>query len=144
MKIVLFYVIVFLVGDFVIEKVKSKINDQNYEMIQEFLSFLKEENIQNEEQLKKFQEQNFMIDGNLLSVPEQIQYCVSSIAGYPDNLDSLSLEEIQEYKKIMKRIKEEESLEEQIHNVILLYFLVQKEIVFPYFFYQMIVSGQWK
>ena len=144
MKIVLFYVIVILVGDSVIEKVKSKINDQNHKMIQEFISFLKKENIQNEEQLKMIQEQNFIINGNLLSVPEQIQYCVSSIVGYPDNLDSLSLEEIQEYKKIMKRIKEEVSLEEQIHNVILLYFLVQKEIVFPYFFYQMIVSGKWK
>jgi len=123
------------------EELLKKINNNNYKIINELIELITDENINNVSELKEYQNELFRTNGNLLSHKEEINYCVNNIKvnGFvSEKTDFIDLQKIIKLKQNL----DIQSEEEQNINIIILYSLLEKEMMLPYDAYIFIINDK--
>ncbi|MEG1821040.1 MAG: hypothetical protein RR201_02220 [Malacoplasma sp.] len=123
-----------------IDELQKKINNNNFKIINDLVEIMLDKKIITIDELKLYQENNFKIDGNVLSDDKKVEYCIKVIENYPFDYDFLDFKEIQIYKRLMIELKSNISLEIKIKNLIIIYSITKKEMLFPFYAYDMILK----
>lgn len=124
-----------------IDELQKKINNNNFKIINDLVEIILDKKIITIDELKLYQENNFKISGNVLSDEKKVEHCIKAIENYPFDYDFLDFKEIQIYKKLMLELKSNVSLEIKIKDLIIIYSLTQKEMLFPFYAYDMILKN---
>ena len=127
------------IGDNMGEEVLKKINNNNYKIVNELIDLITEENIKSEEELKEYQDNLFKIDGKLMNHEEEIDYCVKTILSTPasEGLFFLDMQEVINFKENVNSL----SIEEKNKRVIIIYSLMNLDMMLPYDAYKLIMSN---
>ena len=127
------------IGDNMGEEILKKINNNNYKIVNELIDLIKEENIKSEEELKEYQNNLFKIDGKLMNHEEEIDYCVKTILSTPasEGLFFLDMQEVINFKENVNSL----SIEEKNKRVIIIYSLMNLDMMLPYDAYKLIMSN---
>ncbi len=123
------------------EELLKKINNNNYKIINELIELIVDENISNVSELKEYQNELFRTNGNLLSHNDEINYCINNIKtnGFAsEKTDFIDLQKIIKLKENLAL----QSEEEKNMNVIILYSLLEKEMMLPYDAYIFIINDK--
>lgn len=123
------------------DELLNKINNNNYKIVNELIELLIDEKISTKEELKKYQNDSFVINGNLLNHNKQLEYCVNNINTnglISEGTDFIDIQKVELLKGKLK-IKDELTLTK---NVIILYSMLNKEMMLPYDAYNLIVNGE--
>lgn len=124
------------------EELKKRINNNNYKIINELIEIIVEENITTIENLKKYQDDYFVVDGRVLSHKEQIEYCKNIIMlnpYIPENIDFIDVQKIINLKENLKN----ENNEKKITTILIeLFSILGKSMMLPYDAYKMIIENQ--
>ena len=121
------------------EEILKKINNNNYKIVNELIDLITEENIKSEEELKEYQDNLFKIDGELMNHEEEIDYCVKTILSTPasEGLFFLDMQEVINFKENVNSL----SIEEKNKRVIIIYSLMNLDMMLPYDAYKLIMSN---
>ena len=121
------------------EEILKKINNNNYKIVNELINLITEENIKSEEELKEYQDNLFKIDGILMNHEEEIDYCVKTILSIPasEGLFFLDMQEVINFKENVNSL----SIEEKNKRVIIIYSLMNLDMMLPYDAYKLIMSN---
>ena len=127
------------IGDNMGEEILKKINNNNYKIVNELIDLITEENIKSEEELKEYQDNLFKIDGKLMNHEEEIDYCVKTILSTPasEGLFFLDMQEVINFKENVNSL----SIEEKNKRVIIIYSLMNLDMMLPYDAYKLIMSN---
>lgn len=127
------------IGDNMGEEILKKINNNNYKIVNELIDLITEENIKSEEELKEYQDNLFKIDGELMNHEEEIDYCVKTILSTPasEGLFFLDMQEVINFKENVNSL----SIEEKNKRVIIIYSLMNLDMMLPYDAYKLIMSN---
>jgi len=127
------------IGDNMGEEILKKINNNNYKIVNELIDLIIEENIKSEEELKEYQDNLFKIDGKLMNHEEEIDYCVKTILSTPasEGLFFLDMQEVINFKENVNSL----SIEEKNKRVIIIYSLMNLDMMLPYDAYKLIMSN---
>ena len=127
------------IGDNMGEEILKKINNNNYKIVNELIDLITEENIKSEEELKEYQDNLFKIDGELMNHEEEIDYCVKTILSTPasEGLFFLDMQEVINFKENINSL----SIEEKNKRVIIIYSLMNLDMMLPYDAYKLIMSN---
>ncbi len=123
------------------EELLKKINNNNYKIINELIELIVDENISNVSELREYQNELFRTNGNLLSHNDEINYCINNIKtnGFAsEKTDFIDLQKIIKLKENLALQNEEE----KNMNVIILYSLLEKEMMLPYDAYIFIINDK--
>ena len=123
------------------EELLKKINNNNYKIVNELIELIVTENIDSILKLKEYQDELFRTNGILLSHDNEIKYCINNIQKngiIPENVDFIDAQKI---IKLNENIVSQ-NLEEQTLTVIVLYSLLDKEMMLPYDAYNLIMNGK--
>ena len=124
-----------------ITELKSKINNKNNELIKELIEFIMEEKICTLKQLKEKEDESFTYEGKILNDEERIQKCIEILKCSYIDYDMLSFEDIQIYKKLKLELNENISNEQKIKNLILLFSMTNRDMLFLMEAYKFIING---
>ena len=116
-------------------------NKDNLPITKELSDIIKKSNIQTLEQLKEFEEEIFKTNNKKLSKKEKINYAFEIMIPSYD-YEFLTFEEIQIYKTYRNNILTMENDDEKIKNLIKLYSLANRELVFPFEAYNLIINDE--
>ena len=119
-------------------KHKTKANSN---IVKELIEIIKSSNIKSEKELKLLEDDNFKINGKILNIEERVNY-ILSITKASFDYELLTYDEIQIYKQYKQNIVNGKTNEEKIINIIKLYNLAKKELLFPYFAYNLIIENK--
>ena len=127
-------------GDNMKEEILNKINNNNYKIINELIDIIIEENIKYEDDLKKYQDSLFKIDGKTLKHDEKIDYCINTILNTPvsEGLFFLDMQEVINFKENINSL----SKEEKIKRIIIIYSLMDLDMMLPYDAYKLIMNNE--
>jgi len=123
------------------EELLKKINNNNYKIINELIELITDENINNVSELKEYQNELFRTNGNLLSHKEEINYCVNNIKANGFVSEKTDFIDLQKIIKLKQNL-DIQSEEEQNINIIILYSLLEKEMMLPYDAYIFIINDK--
>ena len=105
-------------------------SSQNETIIEELVEFIKLFNIQNIKELKDAEDTLFTLNKKVLSNKQRILYCYESIKNAYYDYDGLSLQEINNLKKLKESITSSISDKDKIINLIKINALTNREIKF--------------
>ena len=119
------------------EELLKKINNDNYNIINELVNIIVNNKINDLEELKKYQDSLFTINGKVLNHNEQLDYCKRIIIS-----DSYVKEDI-DFIDLQKVLKLKEELNEALDSkkIIELMSLLDKTMLLPYDAYNMIMNN---
>ncbi len=124
------------------EKLLKKMNNNNYKIINELIEIIAYENINNIDELSKYQNNFFKINGRVLSHDEQIEYCkkiIKSNIRIKENIDFIDIQKI----GIMKeKINNNNSDKETTRLLIQLMSLLEENMMLPYDAYNLIMNNE--
>ena len=125
-----------------IEELEKRINNKNYRIINDLVEVITTYKISSLDELKDFQDKLFTFNKIILNDKEKIDYCIKSLKSFPYDYDLLSFKEIQDYKQLMIDLENEKEIKEKIKILIKLYTLTQREMIFPYDAYNMLIRNE--
>lgn len=125
-----------------IEELEKRINNKNYKIINDLVEVITTYKISSLDELKDFQDKLFTFNNIILNDKEKIDYCIKSLKSFPYDYDLLSFKEIQDYKQLMIDLENEKEMKEKIKILIKLYTLTQREMIFPYDAYNMLIRNE--
>ena len=125
-----------------IEELEKRINNKNYRIINDLVEVITTYKISSLNELKDFQDKSFTFNKIILNDKEKIDYCIKSLKSFPYDSDLLSFKEIQDYKQLMIDLENEKEIKEKIKLLIKLYTLTQREMIFPYDAYNMLIRNE--
>lgn len=125
-----------------ITELKSKINNKNSKLIYELTNFIMEEKICTLKQLKKKEDECFTYNGKILNDEERIQKCIEILKYSYIDYDMLSFGDIQIYKKLKLELNENISNEQKIKNIILLFSMTNRDMIFLVETYNLIMRDE--
>lgn len=114
----------------IIEDLKNNITNENEKLVFELANIIIDNKITTLEELKKLEDSFFTYNGKILSDEERINYCLDIIKYNSDDYDLLTFDEIQEYKKLKNELQTATSNEQKIKNLILLFNMTKREMMF--------------
>lgn len=124
-----------------IQELRSKINIRNSKLVKELIEIIIEEKICTLEQLKEKEDKYFTYNGKVLNEEERIEKCIEILKYSYMDYDMLSFEDIQIYKKLKLEINENISNEKKIKNLILLFSMTNRDMLFLTETYNFILNG---
>lgn len=124
----------------IIEDLKNNISNGNQNIAFELANIIIDNKITTLEELKSLEDSLFTYNGNVLSQNERINYCLEIIKYVSDDYDLLTFGEIQEYKKLKNELQIAISNEQKIKNLILLFSMTKRDMVFLIEAYNWIVN----
>ena len=119
-------------------KHKTKANSN---IIKELIEIIKSSDIKSEKELKNLEDENFNMNGKILNIKERVNY-ILSVTNSSFDYEFLTYDEIQIYKQYKQNIVNGKTNEEKIINIIKLYNLAKRELLFPYFAYNLIIENK--
>lgn len=124
----------------IIEDLKNNITNENEKLVFELANIIIDNKIATIEELKKLEDSFFTYNGKILSDEERIDYCLDIIKYNSDDYDLLTFDEIQEYKKLKNELQAAISNEQKIKNLILLFNMTKRDMMFLTATYNWIVK----
>lgn len=124
----------------IIEDLKNNITNENEKLVFELANIIIDNKITTLEELKKLEDSFFTYNGKILSDEERINYCLDIIKYNSDDYDLLTFDEIQEYKKLKNELQAAISNEQKIKNLILLFNMTKRDMMFLTATYNWIVK----
>lgn len=125
-----------------IENLKSKISNENKKIVFELSNYILDNKITTLEELTKKENELFTYNGKVLNTEERINYCLDIIKYSSDDYDLLTFEEIQIYKKLKNELQTSISIEQKILNLILIFSMTNRDILFLTETYNFILSNK--
>lgn len=125
-----------------IENLKSKISNENKKIVFELSNYILDNKITTLEELTKKENELFTYNGKVLNTEERINYCLDIIKYSSDDYDLLTFEEIQVYKRLKNELQTSISIEQKILNLILLFSMTNRDILFLTETYNFILSNK--
>lgn len=114
----------------IIDDLKNNISNENEKLVFELANIIIDNKITTLEELKKLEDSFFTYNGKVLSDDEKINYCLEIIKYNSDDYDLLTFDEIQEYKRLKNELQAAISSEQKIKNLILLFNMTKREMMF--------------
>ena len=124
-----------------IEKLLNHKTKTNSNIIKSLMEIIKSSNVKSLEDLKKIENETFTLNGKILNIEERIDYILSITISSLD-YEFLTFEEIQIYKKYKLNIINGKNNEEKLINIIKLYDLANRELLFPFEAYNLIIKNK--
>ena len=125
-----------------IENLKSKISNENKKIVFELSNYILDNKITTLEELTKKENELFTYNGKVLNTEERINYCLDIIKYSSDDYDLLTFEEIQVYKRLKNELQTSISIEQTILNLILIFSMTNRDILFLTETYNFILSNK--
>lgn len=126
----------------IIDDLKNNISNENEKLVFELANIIIDNKITTLEELKKLEDSFFTYNGKVLSDDERINYCLKIIKYNSDDYDLLTVDEIQEYKRLKNELQTAISNEQKIKNLILLFSMTDRDMMFLTEAYDLIVSNK--
>ena len=124
-----------------VEELRNKMNNDNYKIIEELAQIIIDLKINNLEELKKQEDDLFVYNNKKLTDDERINLCMEMIKYTNGDYDLLSFEEIQKYKQLKLELESNISNEEKIKNLIILFNMTDRDMLFLTEAYKFIING---
>lgn len=121
-----------------LNKYKNKANEG---IIADLIDCLKEENINDVNQLSILEDKIFTFNGKVLDTKQRIEYCSFDIKKAYYDYDGLSLNQMLLLKSLKESLDTDISYDEKILNIIKINFITNREIMFVNKAYEYIVKG---
>ncbi len=125
----------------ILDDLKDKISNKNKKIVLELSNVIMDNKITSLEQLKQKEDELFTINNKVLTDQERIDYCLDMIKYSSEDYELLSFEEIQEYKKIKVELKSTISNNQKIKDLIILFSMTDKEMLFLTEAYNLILNN---
>ena len=125
-----------------IENLKRKISNENKKIVFELSNYILDNKITTLEELTKKENELFTYNGKVLNAEERINYCLDIIKYSSDDYDLLTFEEIQVYKRLKNELQTSISIEQKILNLILIFSMTNRDILFLTETYNFILSNK--
>lgn len=125
-----------------IENLKSKISNENKKIVFELSNYILDNKITTLEELTKKENELFTYNGKVLNTEERINYCLDIIKYSSDDYNLLTFEEIQVYKRLKNELQTSISIEQKILNLILIFSMTNRDILFLTETYNFILSNK--
>ena len=126
----------------IIEDLKTKITNQNKKIVLELSNFIIDNKITSLEDLKEKEDELFTYNKKVLTNQERITYCLDLMKYSNMDYELLSFEEIQEYKRLKKEVQTSSSKEQQIKDLIILFSMTDRDMMFLTEAYNLILSDK--
>lgn len=126
----------------IIEELKNKISNENKKIVLDLSSIIIDNKITTLEELKQQEDKIFTHNGKVLNEEERINYCLELIKYSSADYELLSFVEIQEYKRLKLELKNPIPIQQKIKNIIILFNMTDREVMFLTEAYQLIISNQ--
>ncbi len=127
--------------DELIKNLTNNSTEENQELIEELIYIIEKKSITSIEELKKLEDENFTIKGQILSIEQKIDYCYNNIINSYYDADALDFEEQIDYNDYYTHLKESQSNEEKIKYITLLYELTGREHLLVYELYKYLTNN---
>ena len=124
-----------------IDNLNSHRTNKNKDLVNELIEVIKDNNINSIEQLVSLEDRKFTIAGKTLNIKERIKYCFLSIENSYYDYDGMLLDEIKELKKLKESILLNIDDKTKILNLIKIYNITNREIIFIKEVYEYIING---
>lgn len=124
-----------------VEELRNKMNNDNYKIIEELAQIIIDLKINSLEELKKQEDDLFVYNNKKLTDDERINLCMEMIKYTTGDYDLLSFEEIQKYKQLKLELESNISNEEKIKNLIILFNMTDRDMLFLTEAYKFIING---
>lgn len=126
----------------IIEELKNNITTANKKIVLELSNFIIDNKITSIDELKQKEDELFTYNQKVLNEEERINYCLDMIKYSSDDYDLLTYEEIQEYKKLKQELITTTSNHNKIKNLIILFNMTNRDMMFLTETYSYIVSNK--
>lgn len=126
----------------IIDELKNKISNENKRIVLELSNIIIDNKITTLEELKQKEDEIFTYNGKVLNEDERIDFCLEMIKYSSADYELLSFDEIQEYKRLKKELKTSISNKQKIKNLILLFSMTNRDMMFLTEAYDLIVSNK--
>ena len=126
----------------IIDDLKNKITNDNKKIVLELSTFIIDNKITSLEELKQKEDEIFTYNTKVLNNEERINYCLDMIKYSSADYDLLTYEEIQVYKSLKQDLQTSNSIEQQIKDLILLFSMTNRDMMFLTEAYNLIISNK--
>ena len=126
----------------IIDELKNKISNENKRIVLELSNIIIDNKITTLEELKQKEDEIFTYNGKVLTEEERINYCLEMIKYSSADYELLSFDEIQEYKRLKLELKSYISNDEKIKDLIILFSMTDRDMMFLTEAYDLIVSNK--
>ncbi len=127
----------------IIENILPKLNSENSKIIKSLSEIICFNKFKTIEELEKYENDKFNAKGNFVSTKERIDYCLSILESSAYDYDQLEYDEIQIYKKLLPIVKgENNSDEDRIKSLIILFNITHRELLFVTEAYKYIIDDK--
>ena len=126
----------------IIDELKNKISNENKRIVLELSNIIIDNKITTLEELKQKEDEIFTYNGKLLNEDERIDFCLEMIKYSSADYELLSFDEIQEYKRLKLELKSYISNDEKIKDLIILFSMTDRDMMFLTEAYDLIVSNK--
>ncbi|MEE0683012.1 MAG: hypothetical protein UC703_01225 [Bacilli bacterium] len=126
----------------IIDELKNKISNENKRIVLELSNIIIDNKITTLEELKQKETAIFTYNGKVLNEDERIDFCLEMIKYSSADYELLSFDEIQEYKRLKLELKSYISNDEKIKDLIILFSMTDRDMMFLTEAYDLIVSNK--
>ena len=126
----------------IIDELKNKISNENKRIVLELSNIIIDNKITTLEELKQKEDEIFTYNGKVLNEDERIDFCLEMIKYSSADYELLSFNEIQEYKRLKLELKSYISNDEKIKDLIILFSMNDRDMMFLTEAYDLIVSNK--
>ena len=126
----------------IIDELKKKISNENKRIVLELSNIIIDNKITTLEELKQKEDEIFTYNGKVLNEDERIDFCLEMIKYSSADYELLSFNEIQEYKRLKLELKSYISNDEKIKDLIILFSMTDRDMMFLTEAYDLIVSNK--
>lgn len=126
----------------IIDELKNKISNENKRIVLELSNIIIDNKITTLEDLKQKETAIFSYNGKVLNEDERIDFCLEMIKYSSADYELLSFDEIQEYKRLKLELKSYISNDEKIKDLIILFSMTDRDMMFLTEAYDLIVSNK--
>ena len=124
-----------------VEELLKKMNNDNYNLIKELSKIIINNKFVNEDELKKYQDKLFVINGKELSHKEQVEYCKKIINSTIDIKEDIDFIDMQRILFLEEELKKDKTIDEETKIVVELMSLFEIGMLLPYDAYKMIMNS---
>ena len=126
----------------IIDELKNKISNENKRIVLELSNIIIDNKITTLEELKQKETAICTYNGQVLNEDERIDFCLEMIKYSSADYELLSFNEIQEYKRLKLELKSYISNDEKIKDLIILFSMNDRDMMFLTEAYDLIVSNK--
>lgn len=126
----------------IIDELKNKISNKNKKIVLELSNIIIDNKITTLEELKQKEDEIFTYNGKVLNEDERIDFCLEMIKYSSADYELLSFNEIQEYKRLKLELKSPISNNQKIKDLIILFSMTDRDMMFLTEAYDLIVSNK--